>query len=110
MNDRKNTLGIIFSGGLGFLLGWLFKRCPAATQLTGTVRESIGLAPLPGAVVQTDGQQAVTDPSGRYVLSISPGVYDLLFAYTGAMTPVSVTLEIFPGQNTYDVIMDLHQD
>jgi len=86
-------------------LSWtLPAQAQEAHPVTGTVQEADSGEPLPGANVYVAGTQrgTSTTPSGRYVLRLPPGTYELVASFTGyEADTLSVSVEP-DTENRYD--------
>ena len=81
---------------------------PSRSTLRGRVSDSYKGRPVEGALVYVAGVKgflATTDKSGRYVVELAPGAYEVIFAYGESRTTARVTLRA--GQQE---VLDGHVD
>ncbi len=104
----RNALNLLLTGGPliidsdnGRTIGLVVARRQGQGQISGSVRQIDGEAPLAGVLVRVDttGQTAVTDSEGRYRFGALPaGAHTLTFQYLG-LPDLNESIEIAPGEN-----------
>ncbi len=104
----RNALNLLLAGSPlvvdsdnGRTIGLVAGKRQGVGQISGSVSQVDGKAPLSGVLVRVDttGQTAVTDSEGRYRFGALPtGAHTLTFQYLG-LPNLTETVEIAPGEN-----------
>lgn len=69
--------------------------------VSGTVFDAVNGRPIPNVQIAVDGladSRNVTDPDGRYNISLSPGKYKLRFTGANHLETIIADLEVKPGE------------